>query len=509
MLYMTMKDGDEWCVRKKGPDGKPMGDSMGCHASEEEANKQMAALHANVQEYDNSFNDHIERVRTAFEKQFNPLNLVQSGMLSPWVTDIFEDKVTVRVGEEMYFVPMTKTGDAITFVPRDQWQKVKLSYVTELEQDNAEPYVLREFQVHEFKGKYPEIETYPFVDKELLYKGDAEPFHIVLPIAEVGRVSANKLEYDEELVAEIENQLPGLGGIRGHTPDEKRDTAFPTEDVDWIGHKRVGKTLWAKAYVPPGSNREEVRRRKARGGKIGTSIYGAAKRENTPAGNWRARGMRLEQVDLAPISRASLKLGGDFAITAEMEGAAPAAGTVTELDNHEDDMEKTQIIAELTVTDLSDALRNAVIAEYESTKIAELEAEKTQKEQRISELEIAVNAKDVRIAELEGVTFETDLDAKIAELTDWQVNTEEGKDTLAKLRDEIKARATGKLGTVREMAQAETTVKELIEGDLKWLMELTRNALAGKAMIVSAKQSETVKTPTAEEIAASRAQTGI
>ena len=204
-----------------------------------------------------------------------------------------------------------------------------------------------------------------------------------------------------------------------------------------------------------------------------------------------------------------MKLGGDFAITAEMEGAAPAAGTVTELDNHEDDMEKTQIIAELTVTDLSDALRNAVIAEYESTKIAELEAEKTQKEQRISELEIAVNAKDVRIAELEGVTFETDLDAKIAELTDWQVNTEEGKDTLAKLRDEIKARATGKLGTVREMAQAETTVKELIEGDLKWLMELTRNALAGKAMIVSAKQSETVKTPTAEEIAASRAQTGI
>lgn len=46
MPYMTQKFGDQWCVFKEDEDGQPEGDSLGCHASEEEATEQVSALYA-------------------------------------------------------------------------------------------------------------------------------------------------------------------------------------------------------------------------------------------------------------------------------------------------------------------------------------------------------------------------------------------------------------------------------------------------------------------------------
>lgn len=50
MPYMKVKEGEQVCVYKKGTDGQKMGKSMGCHASDAEADKQIAALHANVKD---------------------------------------------------------------------------------------------------------------------------------------------------------------------------------------------------------------------------------------------------------------------------------------------------------------------------------------------------------------------------------------------------------------------------------------------------------------------------
>ncbi len=47
MPYTKKKNGDEWCVYKKGADGEPEGDTLGCHPSEAEADAQIAAIHAN------------------------------------------------------------------------------------------------------------------------------------------------------------------------------------------------------------------------------------------------------------------------------------------------------------------------------------------------------------------------------------------------------------------------------------------------------------------------------
>jgi len=50
MPYQAIKEHDEFCVYKIGPDGEPTGETLGCHDSRAEADKQMAALYANEPE---------------------------------------------------------------------------------------------------------------------------------------------------------------------------------------------------------------------------------------------------------------------------------------------------------------------------------------------------------------------------------------------------------------------------------------------------------------------------
>lgn len=47
MPYMIVKDGNQFCIHKKGEDNMPMGKSMGCHPTLADATKQMKAMYAN------------------------------------------------------------------------------------------------------------------------------------------------------------------------------------------------------------------------------------------------------------------------------------------------------------------------------------------------------------------------------------------------------------------------------------------------------------------------------
>src|SRR3972149_7021756 len=50
MPYGKFNEGEEICVYKTNADGEKMGKAMGCHATDKEADTQIAALHANVKE---------------------------------------------------------------------------------------------------------------------------------------------------------------------------------------------------------------------------------------------------------------------------------------------------------------------------------------------------------------------------------------------------------------------------------------------------------------------------
>lgn len=238
---------------------------------------------------------------------------------------------------------------------------------------------IAESRFHKLKGDFPDVPTYPHVDTALLYQGDTDPFHIVLPIAEIGRISKNGLEYDTALVSAIAEQLQsGVGGIRGHIPDDSLSTAYPLDAVLWIGHSQQGDTLYAKGYIPPGENREDIRRKKAVGGTVGTSIFGNAIKETSQTkkrSSWRAKEFKLEQVDLAPSQRAALENQRGFLITRE---------TVQEGEDMPDVREIT------SAAEVPQAIREQIIAESEAGKklarVTEMETQVAELQSQVSEL---------------------------------------------------------------------------------------------------------------------------
>lgn len=157
--------------------------------------------------------------------------------------------------------------------------------------------------------------------------------------------------------------------------------------------------------------------------------------------------------------------------------------------------DKAQVIAELTVTDIAAipaAVRDAIVAE--ASKQDETQA-------TIAELTSTVEAKEVVISEqnklIESYRMErltAAIEGRVAELTDWQVTDDAGKDKLKKMRELLKGQILTRLGSdpkaerVAEMADAAWE-------DLKPIAEMLRDALSGPPAIVNGKVRETGRKP--------------
>lgn len=343
---------------------------------------------------------------------------------------------------------------------------------------------IRDYTLGELRGNLPEIITAESVEMDALTKGDDDPFFVTLPIAAVGKTSGNGLHYDEALVAAIQAQMVGMGGLMGHIQDGERDTAFPIETADWIGTLRQGKTLWGKAYIPPGEAREYIRRLRARGGKLATSIYGPyATQEKQSDGSWKADGFTLESLDLAPASRAALKLGGDFEITSQM-GNTEEDGKMSKT--------KDEILAELTLADVSKTLREQIVAEYKvdadtEKQIAELTAERDAEKNRVKELE-------EQAAVQQAAQFDAALDKQIAELVDWKVDGDDAEKRVAMVRSSLKSRILAEMGDERDENKIAETAKSAWEGDeMQLLAKTVKETLGGPRAIIGGKRRDAGK----------------
>jgi hypothetical protein len=306
------------------------------------------------------------------------------------------------------------TGDEgqISFVPTTAWVAVQLTYTAEI-------HAIRGNTIGEFRGSPPDVPVFADVNMQELTNGDEDPTYLILPIGKAGAVSANRRLYDDAFVTELERQVTAKRptGIMGHIKAEDRPTEFPAPDVYWIGVKRIGELLWGKAYVPPGAAKNMVRRLKATGSRIATSIYGTGRETWDPdkkAYAVASDGFDLEQIDLAPPERAGI---ADLAVvphlTAEM---ADGAG---QKNDKEHEMDRTQIIREMTAADLAlipqnvkDAILQAAPPAPEAAQVAEIRAalklgEKDDPLKAIAEMvaaqeEAAKQAVKARISELIG-----------------------------------------------------------------------------------------------------------
>lgn len=355
--------------------------------------------------------------------------------------------------------------------------------------------IVLEYHVSAFRGKPPEIDIADGVDLEGIHKRDADAMFVTLPIAEIGAISNNGLLYDEALVDSIAEQINTKrpGGNFGHLKEEERSTSFPLPAGLWVGAKRVEQTLWAKSYIPPSAARDYVHNLKAVGGEIATSIYGKGKYVPVREGVRRLTNFKLENLDFAPPGRAALGLGAIPHLTMEME------------QDQESDMDKAQVIAELTLADIPTAIRDAIVAE--ATKQDETA-------QTIAELTNTVTAKDALISELnkqiDGFRLESLnnlIDTQVAELTDWNVTDEEGKTALQTLRDLFRNQIVTRLGDKQDAGRV-AEIATAAWADLKPIAEMMRDRLAGPAAIVNGKVREMkapalVDTPETREAAMS------
>lgn len=203
--------------------------------------------------------------------------------------------------------------------------------------------------IAELRGSYPNVPIAPDVDYAALIAGDDNPQFLTIPIAKVNVKSRNERFYDEAFALEIMRQTLADKpvGLMGHLSEAERATAFPKESLHWIGAIREADLIWGKAYLI-GEARERVRRYKASGKSIATSIDAHANGvwdESLKAYRMDARTLKLNQIDLAPADRAGIPdLAAVPHLTSEM--AAPGEDTQQELE----EMDNSKLLQELLKT---------------------------------------------------------------------------------------------------------------------------------------------------------------
>lgn len=111
--YDIFKVEDEYCVYEVDSDGKRTGEALGCHDSRDEAEDQMAALHANVEDA-KGYMELVDKVRSAFVEEYGYQYVIR---------DIYDDYlVTTTYESPNYFkVEYGQEADTFTFAERESW----------------------------------------------------------------------------------------------------------------------------------------------------------------------------------------------------------------------------------------------------------------------------------------------------------------------------------------------------------------------------------------------------
>lgn len=335
-----------------------------------------------------------------------------------------------------------------------------------------------------FTGTFPTVPTYEGIDIDALTHGDADPMFITLEIAQRGRVSENGLIYDEALVGEIEQQLNEADAWRGHLGFFNQDD-YPTSEVYWVGHVRVGDSTWAKGYIPPGVTREDVRRKKAKGQKIGTSIFAYGDREwvDEEAGTWRIVNLELISVDLVHAKRAALRTSQTFALTAE--SIQPQTQKLAQEDNMPT---REEIIASLTLNDIPQTLRESIAREA----LQPVQNELAQAREQLTATQSALADANTLVQQYQQTAFESALSQAVESCTaSWTVTTESGKARVAQLHTLIRNAALAKLAGAMDANKAAEAVKQAWD-EHKLIAESVQLALSGPAAVVAPKSPAAV-----------------
>jgi hypothetical protein len=331
--------------------------------------------------------------------------------------------------------------------------------------------------VAEFTGDFPQIDVPADINIAELEDDGSKPFFVTLPIIpHIGQVSGNGLLYDDALANSIAEQINAKrpGANFGHLAKDERATAFPHPKAFWVASKRVGDTLWAKAYVPVSEARQHLRNLMKVGGRIGTSIFGGGDFEEVTKGVKRLTNFVLETIDFAPPERAALGYGAPVMVTAEM---ADTPGLTKERE-----MSKEEVIQELRAVKVppskgwqapKEPVQEQQAAAQEVTEMAAIR-EALGVPEGMNVVELVGELRD-KVQYLTGAAIQS----RISELVGEGVRLPSARGIITKL---INA------GAPRSVEEAETIYTQVVEmEEVKELLALTVREMAGPPAVVSGK----------------------
>lgn len=384
----------------------------------------------------------------------------------------------------------------------------------------AEKKSIREFRNHQLGGVPPlgfkswrefaaSIPLYPGVDRDGLYeleKEGSEPFNVVLDVFVYNVTSENGLVYDDEFVNTLLEQLPGKGGIFGHVKAWDADTAFPIEAADWIGHLRVGDTIYAKAYIPPGDHRQFVHRIVKRGGQLRTSLQGEGieipvlAETGEPTGQYRLKDFSLARLDFAPAVSSALRnhQSGVPIITSEtittQEEAMSSIVTISDVPVaiKEQILKEAQMANDVKrVSELEQQIKDLQqVRETAAAETKKLMEAAIEKDRKIAELTSANEAAVKQIAEYRETEFKTLVESTITGYTaNWHVTSEAAKSKVAALHNLMRAPLLMMPADARTAEQVKTFAQQLWEQQFQPIAESVQRDLAGPGAFVPPKHN--------------------
>lgn len=219
------------------------------------------------------------------------------------------------------------------------------------------------------------------VDIAAMTAGDADPLFVTVEVLNP-QVSRNKNNWTETLLYDVAEQINEKkpDGFMGHLTPEELSHKAPEVQTMWLGAKVVEvegvKRLYAKGYVLPYAVklRTYLKTAKSAGKKVAVSVSGIAEKVLDRVKQvYDIVNFKLESIDWTRNGSEGVAGLGAFSLTSEMQ---------EELIDQEANMEKSEIIAEMTEKDLKKHNPDLLASIQESAR--------TQSESRITEMQTTV-----------------------------------------------------------------------------------------------------------------------
>jgi hypothetical protein len=303
----------------------------------------------------------------------------------------------------------------------------------------------------------------PRIDFETLTAGDPSPMFVNLEILRTGTSEGNRRYFNNSVVRQVSDMVPGVQGFLGHPDPSKTSFEFREPHSIYVGsivQEIEGGSLvrsLAKAYIFPSSPlREWIPKSIAANNPLTVSINGTGDIARDSVNNLiLVQSMnKLDSIDWANPGTQGVPTASAYSIVSEMQGGVETMA-----------VERIEIIKDATIAELKENNKAVVDAIQNEARITEISVKigGTEKMVKISEMQSVIDTQEATIAtqgatitEMKNEAIKDKLDifknAKIAEMVDPNYIETVAKRVTGTTEAEIEASITSEIAFIQEIA---------------------------------------------------------